>query len=100
MSTPSANTAPNLVPLEIAMKVASKIRKREPFAAYIVIPLFPEGDPTSQAVQQVAFYNLSFQCTCVLLMQSVCCACCVPYKSTCVSFYSCWYVSKLVLLWC
>ena len=31
---------PNLVPAEIALKVAAKIRAREPFAAYIVVPFW------------------------------------------------------------
>ena len=35
----------NLVPLEIALKIAEKIKAREPFAAYIVLPLWPEGAP-------------------------------------------------------
>ena len=35
----------NLIPLEIALKIAAKIRAQEPFAAYIIIPLWPEGTP-------------------------------------------------------
>nr|VDC80922.1 unnamed protein product [Brassica rapa] len=38
--------ANNLIPMEIALKIASKIRATEKFAAYIVIPMWPEGDPT------------------------------------------------------
>ncbi len=33
----------NLVPLEIALKIAEKIRSGQAFAAYIVLPLWPEG---------------------------------------------------------
>ncbi len=33
----------NLVPLEIALKIAEKIRAGQGFAAYIVLPLWPEG---------------------------------------------------------
>ena len=35
--------ATHLVPIEIALKIVSKIRDGERFMAYIVIPLFPEG---------------------------------------------------------
>ena len=31
---------PNLVPTEIALKVAAKIRARQQFAAYIVVPFW------------------------------------------------------------
>ncbi|MQL98186.1 hypothetical protein Taro_030898, partial [Colocasia esculenta] len=41
----------NLIPVEIALKVASKIRAGERFAAYIVIPMWPEGAPDGEAVQ-------------------------------------------------
>lgn len=34
----------NLIPLEIAQRIVSKIIKGEPFTAYVVIPLIPEGD--------------------------------------------------------
>ncbi|CAA6660147.1 unnamed protein product [Spirodela intermedia] len=39
--------ADNLVPMEIALKIASKIRADERFAAYIVIPMWPEGIPST-----------------------------------------------------
>ena len=35
----------NLTPMEITQKIASKIRARQPFTAYISLPMFPEGDP-------------------------------------------------------
>uniref|UniRef100_A0A7N2MZN3 phospholipase D n=1 Tax=Quercus lobata TaxID=97700 RepID=A0A7N2MZN3_QUELO len=37
---PGAN---NLIPMELALKIASKIRAKERFAVYIVIPMCPEG---------------------------------------------------------
>ncbi|KAF5934803.1 hypothetical protein HYC85_025932, partial [Camellia sinensis] len=40
------NGANNLIPMEIALKIAEKIKARERFAAYIVIPMWPEGNPT------------------------------------------------------
>jgi phospholipase D1/2 len=37
------NVADNLVPIEIALKIADKIHRGERFAAYILMPMFPEG---------------------------------------------------------
>ncbi|KAJ0967898.1 hypothetical protein J5N97_024815 [Dioscorea zingiberensis] len=49
--------ANNLVPMELALKIASKIRAGERFAVYIVIPMWPEGDPTSNVVQAQLFWQ-------------------------------------------
>ena len=35
--------ANNLIPMELALKIASKIRANERFAVYIVVPMQPEG---------------------------------------------------------
>jgi hypothetical protein len=37
--------ATHVVPGEIAAKICNKIKAGERFAAYINMPLFPEGDP-------------------------------------------------------
>lgn len=50
--------ANNLVPMEIALKIASKIEASEPFSAYIVVPMWPEGNPTSNAVQEILFWQV------------------------------------------
>ena len=47
----------HLIPYEIARKIANKIRKDEKFVAYIVVPMFPEGDPTSRAMQEILYYQ-------------------------------------------
>ena len=47
----------NLVPMEIALKVASKIRAGEPFAAYVVMPMWPEGNPSSGPAQEILFWQ-------------------------------------------
>ncbi|ESQ38294.1 hypothetical protein EUTSA_v10028438mg [Eutrema salsugineum] len=47
----------NLIPMEIALKIANKIRAREKFAAYIVIPMWPEGDPTTIPMQRILYYQ-------------------------------------------
>ncbi|XP_041020111.1 phospholipase D delta [Juglans microcarpa x Juglans regia] len=47
----------NLIPMELALKIASKIRANERFAVYIVIPMWPEGDPKSLTVQEILFWQ-------------------------------------------
>ena len=44
----SDRSAPSrhLIPLEIALKIVSKIIQGERFAAYIVLPMYSEGDST------------------------------------------------------
>ncbi|XP_010272588.1 PREDICTED: phospholipase D gamma 1-like [Nelumbo nucifera] len=49
--------ANNLIPMEIALKIASKIRANERFSAYIVIPMWPEGVPTGAATQRILFWQ-------------------------------------------
>ncbi|XP_076908265.1 phospholipase D beta 1-like [Bidens hawaiensis] len=49
--------ANNLIPMEISLKVASKIRAHERFAVYIVIPTWPEGVPTGSATQRILFWQ-------------------------------------------
>ncbi|XP_057977109.1 phospholipase D delta-like isoform X1 [Malania oleifera] len=49
--------ADNLVPMELALKIASKISTNERFSVYIVIPMWPEGVPTSAAVQEILFWQ-------------------------------------------
>ncbi|KAK9282070.1 hypothetical protein L1049_004982 [Liquidambar formosana] len=47
----------NLIPVEIALKVANKIKAKERFAAYIVIPMWPEGLPESDPVQDILHWT-------------------------------------------
>ncbi|KAH6830791.1 phospholipase D beta 1 [Perilla frutescens var. hirtella] len=49
--------ANNLIPMEIALKIAEKIRAHERFAAYIVVPMWPEGNPTGAATQRILFWQ-------------------------------------------
>nr|XP_009382051.1 PREDICTED: phospholipase D delta-like isoform X4 [Musa acuminata subsp. malaccensis] len=49
--------ADNLIPMELALKIASKIRAGERFAVYIVIPMWPEGVPTSNYVQEILYWQ-------------------------------------------
>ncbi|XP_072950499.1 phospholipase D alpha 4 [Typha angustifolia] len=47
----------NLIPVEIALKVVSKIRTKERFAVYIIIPMWPEGIPESEPVQAILHWT-------------------------------------------
>lgn len=50
--------ADNLIPMELAAKIVTKIRSKERFAVYIVIPMWPEGVPTSNAVQEILHWQV------------------------------------------
>ncbi|KAJ4749067.1 Phospholipase D [Rhynchospora pubera] len=49
--------ADNLIPIELALKIVSKIKARERFSVYIVIPMWPEGNPTTAAMQEILFWQ-------------------------------------------
>ncbi|XP_061346116.1 phospholipase D delta isoform X1 [Gastrolobium bilobum] len=49
--------ADNLIPMELALKIANKIRAKERFAVYVVLPMWPEGDPKSGAMQEILFWQ-------------------------------------------
>ncbi|KAJ3686415.1 hypothetical protein LUZ61_015579 [Rhynchospora tenuis] len=49
--------ANNLIPVEIALKIANKIKANERFAAYIVIPMWPEGKPTGPTTQRILYWQ-------------------------------------------
>ncbi|GKU95375.1 hypothetical protein SLEP1_g8741 [Rubroshorea leprosula] len=50
--------ANNLIPMEIALKIANKIRANERFSAYILIPMWPEGITTSIQIQRILFWQV------------------------------------------
>ena len=52
--------ADNLIPMELALKIASKISANERFSVYIVIPMWPEGVATSNAVQEILFWQVFY----------------------------------------
>ncbi|KAI4995574.1 hypothetical protein ZWY2020_035477 [Hordeum vulgare] len=49
--------ANNLIPIEIALKIANKIYANERFSAYIVIPMWPEGSPTGSPTQRILYWQ-------------------------------------------
>lgn len=38
----------NLIPIEIAAKICSKIEARQEFCVYIILPMMPEGSQVRQ----------------------------------------------------
>ncbi|KAK4843999.1 hypothetical protein QYF36_015169 [Acer negundo] len=49
--------ADNLIPMELALKIANKIRANERFAVYVIIPMWPEGDPKKESVQEILYWQ-------------------------------------------
>ncbi|KAA8528785.1 hypothetical protein F0562_036140 [Nyssa sinensis] len=49
--------ADNLIPMELALKIACKIRAKERFSVYVVIPMWPEGVPSSASVQEILYWQ-------------------------------------------
>lgn len=47
----------NLIPIEIALKVVNKIKAKERFAVYILIPMWPEGVLDSESVQDILHWT-------------------------------------------
>ncbi|KAI5054976.1 hypothetical protein GOP47_0030121 [Adiantum capillus-veneris] len=43
----------HLIPIELALKIVSKIKAEEPFCVYVVVPMWPEGVPESASVQAI-----------------------------------------------
>lgn len=52
-ATDAKTNCHHTVPAEIAEKVAEKVMAGEEFTAYIVLPLHPEGDPGTAAIQEI-----------------------------------------------
>jgi len=50
--------ANHLIPMELTLKICSKIRDGQRFAVYIVIPMWPEGVPDSAPVQEILFFQV------------------------------------------
>jgi len=45
------------IPVEIAQRIIDKIRMNQRFTAYIMIPMFPEGDPASMPIQEILYWQ-------------------------------------------
>jgi phospholipase D1/2 len=44
--------------MELALKIASKIKEGQPFAVYVVLPMWPEGVPDSAAMQEILYFQV------------------------------------------
>lgn len=44
--------------MEIALKIANKIRANERFSAYILIPMWPEGVPSGAPTQRILYWQV------------------------------------------
>ena len=50
---PEEINALHLIPKELSLKIVSKIEAGERFSVYIVVPMWPEGEPESGSVQAI-----------------------------------------------
>ena len=49
--------AHHLIPSEMTQRIIEKIELGEPFKCYVVIPMYPEGDPTDLVTQEILFWQ-------------------------------------------
>lgn len=78
----------NLIPLEIALKIACKIRARQRFAAYILLPMWPEGILTAIAIRSCTRGRLMAHHS-VSSSRPMCCIA-VPDASPCALCAACY----------
>ena len=45
------------IPSEITQRIIEKIRMNQRFTAYVMIPMFPEGDPASMPIQEILYWQ-------------------------------------------
>ena len=50
--------ADHQIPMELVLKIVSKIRAGERFAVYVVVPMWPEGDPKTNSMQEILFWQV------------------------------------------
>uniref|UniRef100_A0A2P2IDE3 phospholipase D n=1 Tax=Hirondellea gigas TaxID=1518452 RepID=A0A2P2IDE3_9CRUS len=47
----------HLIPMEIATRIVNGIKNNEDFRVYIIVPIHPEGDPSSDVVQEILYWQ-------------------------------------------
>ncbi|XP_016192149.1 phospholipase D alpha 1 [Arachis ipaensis] len=47
----------NLIPKEISLKIVSKIKAKQDFAVYVVVPMWPEPSPYDSYVKRILYYQ-------------------------------------------
>ena len=45
------------IPAEITQHIIEKIQSNQRFTAYVMIPMFPEGDPASAPIQEILYWQ-------------------------------------------
>ncbi|OEL16021.1 Phospholipase D alpha 2, partial [Dichanthelium oligosanthes] len=55
--TPEDIGALHLIPKELSLKIVSKIKAGKPFSVYIVVPMWPEGDPSDFKTQAMLHWQ-------------------------------------------
>ena len=45
------------IPFEITQKIIEKIKTKQRFIAYIMIPMFPEGNPAATHTQEILYWQ-------------------------------------------
>eukprot|EP00092_Neocalanus_flemingeri_P027266 GFUD01029568.1.p1 GENE.GFUD01029568.1~~GFUD01029568.1.p1 ORF type:complete len:832 (-),score=202.16 GFUD01029568.1:287-2782(-) len=53
----SGTNCNHTIPVELATKICNKMFAGERFTAYVVIPMWPEGDPTSAPMQAILYWQ-------------------------------------------
>lgn len=48
---------PHLIPIELTIRIINAIKAGEDFRVYVLVPIHPEGDPTSSAVQEILHWQ-------------------------------------------
>ena len=56
-SAVTENENRNLIPAALVARIKAKIEANEPFHVYILLPMFPEGDPVSMKTQPVRYWQ-------------------------------------------
>ncbi len=51
------NKDKNVIPVALVSRIREKIAAEEPFHVYILMPMFPEGDPVSMQTQPVRYWG-------------------------------------------
>jgi phospholipase D1/2 len=52
----------NQVPIQLVNKINAKIARKEDFCVYVVLPMFPEGIPNSETIQQILYWQWNTMC--------------------------------------
>jgi phosphatidylserine/phosphatidylglycerophosphate/cardiolipin synthase-like enzyme len=57
VSKAEKEAAPNVIPVLLVDKIITKIRDKEPFKVYIILPQMPDGKPSGVGTQGVLYYQ-------------------------------------------